>query len=225
VKILNLFAGIGGNRSLWGNNHEIVAIESNPDIAAIYKKRFPNDIVIVTDAYEYLRLHYKEFDFIWCSPPCPSHSKMNRVMESKNYDRQLPDMNLYSIIIHLYSWYKRKWIVENVVPYYKKLVFKKFIPLIRPDLTLDRHWIWTNIKINPKKFENLHPGVVITYLKNPELCKLHNIDENLIKNFKNTLGVSHDGKRKILRNCVDSRIGKYILDCVKKETQKSILDY
>jgi hypothetical protein len=32
LKILNLFAGIGGNRSLWGNKHEITAVEFDPDI-------------------------------------------------------------------------------------------------------------------------------------------------------------------------------------------------
>lgn len=35
MKILNLYAGIGGNRKLWGNEHEITAVELDPDIAAI----------------------------------------------------------------------------------------------------------------------------------------------------------------------------------------------
>ena len=33
MKILNLYAGIGGNRLLWGNDHDITAIEYNLEIA------------------------------------------------------------------------------------------------------------------------------------------------------------------------------------------------
>ena len=54
MKILNLYAGIGGNRKLWGNEHEITAVELDKDIAAIYKDFFPTDKVIVADAHPYL---------------------------------------------------------------------------------------------------------------------------------------------------------------------------
>lgn len=77
LKILNLYAGIGGNRKLWGDEHEVTAVENNPKIAAIYQKFFPNDKIIVADAHQYLLDHYEEFDFIWSSPPCPTHSKIN----------------------------------------------------------------------------------------------------------------------------------------------------
>ncbi len=32
MNILNLYAGIGGNRKLWGSTHKITAVESNPII-------------------------------------------------------------------------------------------------------------------------------------------------------------------------------------------------
>lgn len=76
MKILNLYAGIGGNRKLW-DNCEVTAVEYNESIAATYRKFHPNDIVIVGDAHEYLLNHYEEFDFIWASPPCPTHSKIS----------------------------------------------------------------------------------------------------------------------------------------------------
>ncbi|MFA6897226.1 MAG: hypothetical protein WCQ96_03000 [Patescibacteria group bacterium] len=64
MKILNLYCGIGGNRKLWGNEHEITAVENNPQIAKIYQDFFPNDKVIVGDAHEYLLEHFKEFEIL-----------------------------------------------------------------------------------------------------------------------------------------------------------------
>jgi DNA (cytosine-5)-methyltransferase 1 len=74
MKVLNLYSGIGGNRKLW-QDVEVTAVEHNPDIARIYKDFFPKDTVIVGDAHEWLLKHYSEFDFIWTSPPCPTHSQ------------------------------------------------------------------------------------------------------------------------------------------------------
>ena len=64
MKILNLYAGIGGNRKLWGNEHKITAVEFNKKIADKYKKLYPNDNVIVEDAHEYLLDHYDHQHFL-----------------------------------------------------------------------------------------------------------------------------------------------------------------
>ena len=77
MKILNLYSGIGGNRKLWGDKHEIIAVENVKEIADVYQDFFPNDKVIVADAHKYLVEHYSEYDFIWSSPPCPTHTRMN----------------------------------------------------------------------------------------------------------------------------------------------------
>jgi len=69
VKILNLYAGIGGNRKLWGDQHEVVAVEFDRSIAAVYADLFPKDKIVVGDAHEYLAQHFADFDFIWSSPP------------------------------------------------------------------------------------------------------------------------------------------------------------
>lgn len=37
MKILNLYAGIGGNRKLWGDTHDITAVEFRDDIAGPLK--------------------------------------------------------------------------------------------------------------------------------------------------------------------------------------------
>ena len=77
MRILNLYACLGGNRYKWDEvaDIEVTAVELDSELARLYQERFPNDTVIVADAHQYLLDHYKEFDFIWSSPPCPTHSK------------------------------------------------------------------------------------------------------------------------------------------------------
>jgi DNA (cytosine-5)-methyltransferase 1 len=63
MKILNLYACLGGNRYKWDEvaDIEVTAVELDPEAARLYKERFPNDTVIIADAHEYLLDHYKEF--------------------------------------------------------------------------------------------------------------------------------------------------------------------
>ncbi len=141
MKILNLYAGIGGNRKLWGDDHEVVAVEWNKEIAKIYQDFFPNDKVIVTDAHQYLLDHYKEFDFIWSSPPCPTHSKIRKYTNAGRFKDVYPDMSLWQEIILLQHHFKGKWVVENVVAYYDFIPYQK----------AGRHCFWSNFKIIDKK--------------------------------------------------------------------------
>ncbi|MDF1498839.1 MAG: DNA cytosine methyltransferase, partial [Patescibacteria group bacterium] len=126
MKILNLYSGIGGNRKLWtpkGDDHTITAVEYKPEIAKIYQDFFPNDKVIVADAHQYLLDHYNEFDFIWSSPPCPTHSDIRRCgVKAGQYKALYPAMELYQEIILLRHFSNGKWVVENVKPYYKPLI-------------------------------------------------------------------------------------------------------
>lgn len=197
MKILNLYAGIGGNRKLWGEEHQVVAIENNENIAKIYKDMYPNDLVIVTDAHQYLLDHFKEFDFIWSSPPCPTHSRLAKA----NIKRKItyPDMKLYEEIILLQHFFKGKYCVENVIGFYK--------PLIEPKV-LQRHYFWSNFDIPDKEFIREQVGTV----KDRErLSKLYGINLDKYK------GVD---KRLCLRNCVLPELGKYIIDCAKEALDK-----
>jgi DNA (cytosine-5)-methyltransferase 1 len=137
VKVLNLYAGIGGNRKLWGGC-EVVAVELNPSIAAIYQDFYPKDKVVVGDAHQYLLEHFREFDFIWSSPPCPTHSRINFLHNHKGLRPKYPDMKLYEEILLLKHWFKGKWVVENVKSYYD--------PLIHPQESA-RHYFWANFRI------------------------------------------------------------------------------
>jgi DNA (cytosine-5)-methyltransferase 1 len=139
IKVLNLYACLGGNRFKWDEvaNIEVTAVELEPKIARLYKERFPNDIVIVADAHQYLLDHYKEFDFIWSSPPCPTHSTTNHFLNPQGIIRY-PDMMLWQEIVFLEHFFKGKYCVENVKSYYE--------PMFNPQI-IGRHYLWANFKI------------------------------------------------------------------------------
>lgn len=192
MKILNLYAGIGGNRQLWGNEHEITAVEFDPQIAAIYQDFFPNDKVIVADAHQYLLDHFAEFDFIWSSPPCPSHSHIRKELgvEASGRNKPVyPDMKLYEEILLLQGYYKGKYCVENVISWYD--------PLIVPQ-EINKHYFWTNFFIRPMKKESRDHMAVISGLESR-------------KGF-NLAGYSGIDKRKALRNCVEPQTGLHIFN-------------
>jgi DNA (cytosine-5)-methyltransferase 1 len=197
MKILNLYSGIGGNRKLWGDEHEITAVELNPEITEIYQDFFPNDTVIVGDAHEYLLQHYKEFDFIWSSPPCPSHSRSRFWGMNRGYKPIYPNMQLYEEILLLKHYYKGKWVVENVIPFYTPLIEAQKIA---------RHLYWSNIDLDV----------------NVEVKSMSHI-QNSIKLLEDYIGLyirkyRYKGdKRVLLRNCVEPEIGKQILSCALEE--------
>lgn len=193
MKILNLYAGIGGNRMLWGNNHEITAIENKPEVAAIYQHLFPNDTVVVDDAHEYLRQHFREFDFIWSSPPCPTHSILQN---TRFYDPKLkyPDMTLYQEIIWLQTFFKGGYCVENVQPYYK--------PLIPPTFTMERHCYWASgFVMVPDHSDHVYTNIRD---RSCDMEKEYGLD---LSKFRGTTDI-----RKCLRNMVKPEDGKYIFE-------------
>jgi DNA (cytosine-5)-methyltransferase 1 len=200
MKILNLYCGIGGNRKLWGNKHEITAVELNPKIAKIYKDFFPNDNVIVGDAHEYLRKHFREFDFIWASPPCQTHSDL-QMFNYHNLEKIVyPDMKLYQEIILLRHFYSGNWVVENVKPYYKSL--------IEPSFKIDRHYFWSNkfiltSNLNTELFKTIKDSTKALQIKYKLDLKLYRKEFDKIQ------------FRQILRNYVLPEIGKYIFEQIR----------
>jgi len=135
IKALNLYAGVGGNRKLW-RNVEVTAVEFNPKIAAVYKSLYPSDKVITGDAHQYLLENYSQYDFIWTSPPCQTHTRMAKATRHKT--RRYPDLKLYEEIIFLKHFFKGKYVVENVVPYYDPLI---------PGNQVGRHIFWSNFDL------------------------------------------------------------------------------
>ena len=209
MKILNLYAGIGGNRKMWDATHEVTAVENDEEIANAYLEFYPNDTVIIGDAHAFLLDNYKDFDFIWSSPPCQTHSKTNWFLNPQGVVRY-PDMALYQEILFLQAWGKKtKWVVENVVGYYKPLVEAKQV---------GRHLFWSNFEITDKDIDYVQIGTMNRQASNeaqrkaiireaqiPELLELHDLKDFKIKN-----------KRQVLRNCVYPEVGEHIHNCVIK---------
>jgi DNA (cytosine-5)-methyltransferase 1 len=197
MKILNLYACLGGNRYKWNEvkeDIEVTAVELDPELAKLYQERFPNDKVIVADAHQYLLDHYQEFDFIWTSPPCPTHSRARYWGIGANGKNPVyPDMKLYQEIIFLQTHYKGKFVVENVIPYYE--------PLIKAQKR-DRHLYWTNFTL--PTIVSHRDKAKISSGKNEvnNLCEFHDYD---FRKYKGEQRLN-----KIARNLVDYEAGKTI---------------
>lgn len=169
----------------------------------MYQERFPNDTVIIADAHQYLLDHYKEFDFIWSSPPCPSHSRINYSFKNRKHEGYIvyPDMALYQEIILLQNFFEGKFCVENVIPYYEPLI---------PAQKRGRHLYWCNFILPSNLNERESPSIKITpSTKKPKniiekRCEFHKID---LSSYK-----GNQEKEKIANNLVDYEAGKTIFN-------------
>ena len=207
MKILNLYACLGGNRYKWDEvaDVQVTAVEWDEELARLYKERFPKDKVIVADAHQYLLDHYKKFDFIWSSPPCPTHSRLNFSFKGKrqkgnnnSFKLKYPDMSLYQQIIFLDNFFDGKYVIENVIPYYEPLIFAK---------KRGRHLYWTNFSL-----PNNLSGV-----KNPDFTRLNKDHIKVMSKYHDYDFNKYKGKqprKKIANNLVYYEDGKIILETV-----------
>jgi DNA (cytosine-5)-methyltransferase 1 len=99
-------------------------------------------------------------------------------------------MSLYQEIIVLQNWFKGKFLVENVIPYYT--------PLIPPTAKLHRHIYWSNFPIN--------------YFKVTNNRKHQEINNNSIVYGFNLKRYNSKNKAQILKNMVDPELGQHILN-------------
>jgi DNA (cytosine-5)-methyltransferase 1 len=207
MRVLNLYACLGGNRYKWdevaeqaGIELQVTAVELDPELARMYQERFPNDTVIVADAHQYLLDYFDDFDFVWSSPPCPSHSRINTDGQQK---ARYPDMKLYEEVIFLSNnWFKGKYCVENVIPYYEPLV---------PAQKRGRHLYWTNFTLPNILSDRV--GKLGGREEVKRLCEFHDID---LTTYKGT-----QRKDKIARNLVDYEAGRTIFETALEIIRKS----
>ena len=201
TKVLNLYAGIGGNRRLW-QDVDVTAVEWDREIAEVYQDNFPDDNVIVADAHEFLLDHYDDgWDFIWSSPPCPSHSRTNIMMVIGNDgNARYPDMRLYQEIILLRHFHDLEcdWVVENVMSYYE--------PLVKPT-KVHRHYFWSNYYISDFTLDESASDRIGGY------------DKGNIDFWQNRYGFDlseydlGSKKEKMLKNCVHPKVGRHVFEC------------
>ena len=219
MKVLNLYACLGGNRYKWdevakekGIELEVTAVELDDEAAKLYQERFPNDTVIIADAHQYLLDNYKEFDFIWSSPPCPSHSRA-RFARRNTTTAVYPDLKLYAEVLFLDNYFDGKYCVENVIPYYEPLI---------PAQKRGRHLYWTNFNL-PTDLNERKSSIIEGKDEVNKLCEFHDYD---FRKYKGTQRVD-----KMARNLVDYEAGRTIFETAlgifrKKDTnQTSIFDY
>ena len=214
VRVLNLYAGIGGNRKLW-KDVDVTAVELNSKIAKVYQEFFPDDKVVVADAHQYLLEHYKDFDFIWSSPPCQSHSFCNYFLKGQGIVR-FPDMKLYEEIVFLQKHGECKWVVENTKSYYT--------PLIRPQ-ECGRHYFWANFTIASKKID--YQIGTMNRNASKETQRKAIIREAQIPELTDLIGLKDfdlPNKRQVLRNCVLPELGLHVFECALKGKQTKLLE-
>lgn len=198
MKILNLYACLGGNRYKWDEvtDVDVTAVELDPEAARLYKERFPNDKVVVADAHQYLLDHYKEFDFIWSSPPCPTHSRLTKSQYTRdNWKPRYPDMKLYEEVLFLDNFYKGKYVVENVIPYYEPLIAAQ---------KRHRHLYWTNFILPSKLTFREQAKIGSGTNEVNKLCEFHDYDFHKYKGKQRI--------NKMARNLVDYEAGRTILE-------------
>lgn len=195
IKVLNLYAGLGGNRKLW-TGCDVTAVELDQKIAKAYRNLHPDDDVIIADAHQYLLDNHHNFDFVWSSPPCQTHSKMAKATRHKL--NRYVDMSLYQEILFLNNFFKGKFIVENVVPHYK--------PLIDPSVKVGRHLFWSNFQFFADEVKQPKGFISMCNLNGKKAMQdwlgLH-YEENIY------YGNNHCPAQ-ILRNCVHPELGLQI---------------
>lgn len=205
TKVLNLYAGIGGNRKLW-EDVDVTAVEWDEQKAEVYQDHFPEDEVVVTDAHQYLLDHLDDgWDFIWASPPCPTHSNAKYGgKQARINDLEYPDMKLYQEVILLDKFFEDgDWVVENVESYYETLIDCQSIA---------RHYWWSNFHI-PEFDHN----------SNGHYESIERLQE--IKGFDlSGWDIPKEKKRKMLRNCVLSKLGEHIFEAATKNRQTTLFD-
>ncbi|MCE7740456.1 MAG: DNA cytosine methyltransferase [Candidatus Heimdallarchaeota archaeon] len=204
-KVLDLFAGVGGTAKgiqtfLQEKNipFQYVAVENDPETIKAHLKLNPDSEIEFRDAY---LTSIKDYDFIWASPPCTSHSQLNMYM-----NRKQPDMRLWSLITRLQQQ-QIPFIVENVEPYYREP--------IPHTLELGRHRFWSNKPIIP--FEVPKMPKDWGWMGIPDWEKFHEINTRVTKFIKDPLK-----RRQLLRNIVHWTISYRIIEQILFPKQKQL---
>ena len=129
---------------------------------------------------------------------------------TRHKKKRYTDMSLYQEILFLQHFFKGKWVVENVKPYYE--------PLVKPSAILGRHYFWSNFLILPFNVPEQPKGFITkgTAKETEEL--------------KRWLGIHYEGNiyykdnhcpGQVLRNCVHPSLGSHVFQCAVAANSKN----
>lgn len=203
MKVLNLYAGLGGNRKLWPDC-DVTAVELDERIASVYQRLYPDDTVVVGDAHQYLLDHFDDYDFIWSSPPCQTRSKMAKA--TRHDLRRYVDLSVEQEVLFLKHFFDGKWVVENVSSF--------FDPLI-PCQSVGRHCYWANFFVG--KYVEEKPKNFINLCNTDGKQKL--MDWLGIHYEENIYYGNNHCPAQILRNCVHPNEGLSVFEHMMKNEQ------
>ena len=105
-------------------------------------------------------------------------------------------MKLYEEILFLKHYFKGKYVVENVIPFYEPLIYAK---------KRGRHLYWTNFNL-PNDLKERKSSIMESKNEVSKWCEFHDYD------FKKYKG--NQPTNKIARNLVDYEAGKTIFETV-----------
>jgi len=112
-------------------------------------------------------------------------------------------MKLYQEIILLKEFFKGKWVVENVKPYY---------PMLIPGKEIERHLFWSNFRLSTFKVSKpIRKNIIDTSFD--ELVDWLGFPREVFEKSIYFPG-SHD-RTQVVRNCVHPEIGLHIFNCAQ----------
>lgn len=198
MRILDLYGGLGGTaRGIQlvlekkGIKFEYIVIENNLKVAEAHRRNNPESKVIVADIKDWLD-KITEFDFVWASPPCHTHSQLQMINKGRRHKTKLVDWSLWHVIDIFQRAETIPFVVENVKVWYNEPFKHNF--------KLDRHYFWTNLRL-----------IAFDYHKKPAK-KWGNISVKDWQEYHQLEPAATGDKRQQLRNCVHWSIAAGIFE-------------
>jgi len=198
VRVLDLYAGLGGTdkgiRKVAAEKNiklDYYAIEIDPAVCQAHKKNHLESNVICADVKDWLD-KVTDFDFVWASPPCQTHSINNYSNKAIGYKTKPVDWSLWHVIDILQRAETIPFVVENVKIWYNEPFKHNF--------KLDRHYFWTNLQLVPFDYHK-KPAKEWCHISVKDWQEYHQLEP-----------ATTGDKRQQLRNCVHWSIAAGIFE-------------
>lgn len=201
MRILDLYGGVGGTgigihevcQEEFGLEYDYMIVENDEEVIKYHALNCPRSHIYKEDAINWLD-KLENFDFIWVSPPCKSHSMAMLFWSNTEKFRQI-DKDLFKWIRKTRELKLPAIVVENVVPYYG---FK-----YKPTCMIGRHVFWANFPILP--FEVPKRPKAFDYMTKNDWC-----------NYKGIIAATREQARAAVHPAIAGGIFKQFLQPKQK---------